>query len=397
MQQPEQAEPPAKQQKQGRRNKFKQAGAGPPLGPAQSRPAAEAADQPRRAAGKRKQAAGARPAEAAEVPWPDQGPRSVASGGPADMKGLTAVDTKEGTKKVLTAAKGPAKGTGRAEAKAAAKHKVLQQQQGPALGNGAVAQTGRLQEAAAEEPTGLLRRKGKGKAMPMLQQLGSAPAGGGAAQTSSQPATPGQAAAGVRGKSKAQQHQDLAPASSKSALVSQAVVQEPRKRKAQQPQQGPTPASSQPAAPRQGAGGAADRDAPLGADDMSFLQQLAQAAQRHRGGFEAAERAAAPDAALDALADLGSSGAADPAGENCIHPSCQQQQHCAEEAWCRPARAPAALGTSQPLYWVCLLTWPALNVPVDLDFPGACWEKGEAAAACSAGWKDLSEHLSGGL
>ena len=281
------------------------------------------------------------------------------------MKGLTAVNTKEGTKNGLTTAKGPAKGKGRAEIRAAAKHKVLQQQQSPALGDGAVVQTGSRLQAAAEEPTGPLKRKGKGRPMPVLQQPGTGPAGGGPAQTSSQPATPGQAAAGVRGKSKTQQRQDPAPASSKSAPVSQAVVQEPRKRKAQQPRQVPAPASSQPAAPRRGAGAAVDGYAPLGADDMSFLQQLAQAAQRHRDGFEAAERAAAPDAALDALADLGSSGAADPAGETASlllsERRGQQQQCCAEEACCRPARAPAALGTLQPLHWVCLTTWAALN------------------------------------
>ena len=174
------------------------------------------------------------PAEA-EVPCPDQGPRLVASGGPADMTLLTAVVTKEGPAKIIKMVKGPAKGKDRAAIRAAAKHKGLQQQQGSALGDGAVAQTGSGLQAAAQEPPELLKRKGKGKA--------SAPAGGGFAQTSSQPATSGQAAPGVRRKSKTQQHQD------------------------------PAPAGSKPASPRQGAG---DGDAPLGADDMSFLQQLAQ-------------------------------------------------------------------------------------------------------------------------
>ncbi len=314
--QPEQADAPAKQHKQSRRNKFKQAGAGPPLGPAQGGPAAEAAEQPRRAAGKRKQAPCAHPAKAAELPWPGQEPQSVASRGPGDMKGLTAVHTGEGTETITKSGKEPAKGKGRAAIRAAAKHKVLQQHQGSALGNGAVAQTGSRLQASAEEPTGLLKGKGKGKAMAVLQQPGSAPAGGGSTQTSSQPATPGQAVAGVRGK-RTQQHLGVAPASSKPASVSQAVVQDTGKGRAQRPEQGPAPASSQPASPRQGVASGADGDAPLGADDMSFLQQLALAAQRHRCGFEAAERAAAPDAALDALADLGSSGAADPAGENC--------------------------------------------------------------------------------
>ena len=254
------------------------------------------------------------------MPRPDQGPHSAASGGPADMKGLTAVATKEGADKMIEMVKGPAKGEGRAAIRAAAKPKVRKQQQGSALGDSAVAQTDSRLQAAAEEPTRLLKlkRKGKGKAMLVLPQPGSAPASGGSAQTSSQPATPGQAAAAVPGKSKTQQHLDLAPASSRPVSVSHAVVQDTGKGKARQPQQGPAPASSQPATPRQGVAAAADGDAPLGADDMSFLQQLAQAARRHRSGFEAAERAAAPDAALDALAELGSSGAADPAGENCI-------------------------------------------------------------------------------